>query len=115
LTLPAEQVHGGSTQTRGCVRPVPKDCGKAWRLRQLCKCYPAFSYRRARAAERIYRDSRSDVVYVLRSECAHGGEVITSNGPAAGTAAAITLAALDPSVRIPTTRIHKSNRRGTQT
>jgi hypothetical protein len=112
LTLPAKQVHGCGTQTRGRVRSVPKHGGKAWRLRQLCKCYPAWSYRRARAAERIYRDSRSDVVYVLRSECAHGGEVITSNGPAAGTAAAV---ALDPSVRIPTTRIHKSNRRGTQT
>jgi hypothetical protein len=33
LTLPAKQVHGCGTQTRGRVRSVPKHGGKAWRLR----------------------------------------------------------------------------------
>ena len=85
LPLPAEQVHGGGTQTRGCVRPVSKDCGKAWRLRQLCKGYPAFSYRRGRAAGGIYRDSRSDLFNVLRSECAHRREVITATNTGLST------------------------------
>jgi hypothetical protein len=63
LTLPAEKIHGTGTQTGSRVRSVSKDCGKAGRLRQLCKSYPVSSYRRGRRAEGIYGDSRSDFVH----------------------------------------------------
>jgi hypothetical protein len=64
LTLPAKQVHGCGTQSRGRVRSVPEYGRTIWRPRQLCKGYPAVFHRRRRRAEWKYHNSRAEVMYV---------------------------------------------------